>query len=160
MNTMNTMNTIELAFSYDVITQGVLPDLEDPRDRIEVETAPIAQAPSVDDDEWDARQGYGFVRRGRRFRTSLLPTNLEMAARMYAPSFGMAATRTERFVLLLQGVVRALGEEATPDEVFVAMRQLLIDDPIEPTKARLMRDAWLRLWSYQDTGSAIFDPQA
>lgn len=141
-----------LAYRHDVLTDGVLPDLESPHDIIAIEEAPISQAPT--------EGNWGFVRRERRFAASLATTNLTWAIALYAPEFGIAPKRAEQFIQLLKGVTTALGEEATPDEVYVAMRDLLAgaDDNDAPA-GRVLADAWRDLFAYQDAGGVIFDPE-
>lgn len=146
--------TIALAFDYDVLTDGVLPDLEDPRDLI-VE-APVQQVPT---DEPDA--SWGFVKRGRRFPASKSLSNLAWAVALYAPRYGLAPERTKQFIALLEDVSAALGESASPDEVYVAMRQLLVGtNDLDAPRAEVMHDAWHDLWDYQAQGGVIFDPEA
>lgn len=150
------MDTIALAFDHDVLTEGVLPDLEHPRD-LAIEHAPVTQAPFHDEDSGT----WGFVRRGRRFPASLLPKNLEMGARWYAPHFGLAPKRAEQFVALLTDVIALLGDEATPDEVYVHMRDLLAgSSDIPESRLDLLRAAYQDLWDYQAQGGVIFDPEA
>lgn len=146
-------DTIRIAFDHSVLTDGVLPDLESPDDIIMVE-APVQQVPTDDDASW------GFVKQGRRFPASRAPMNLIWAAALYAPRFGMMPKRTEQFIHLLRDVVDALGDEATPDEVFVTMRDLLAGaDDIEPSRASVFHDAWHDLWAYQAQGGIVLDSQ-
>lgn len=151
------MDTIALAFDHDVLTEGVLPDLENPRD-IAIEYAPVTQAPLHDDGDSGT---WGFVRRGRRFRASLLPKNLEMAARWYAPHFGITPKRSEQFVALLTDVIALLGDEATPDEVYIHMRDLLAGTSDVPeSRLDLLTAAYHDYWEYEAQGGYIFDPEA
>lgn len=146
------MNTIAIAYSHDVIQSGVLPDLEDPHD-IAVDFAPVSQAPTT--------RANGFERRGRTFRASLGLKNLEMGARFYGPAFGIHGKRVEQFIKLLTDVHNALGDEASPDEVYVLMRDLLAGtSDIPETPLQLLTAAYEDFWSFQAEGGYIFDPEA
>lgn len=146
------MNGIALALSQPVLESGVLPDLEDPRDILTIDEAPIAQAPTGDGESW------GFERRGRRFRASLSLSNLCWAVAIYAPEYGINPDRAQQFIAFLKGVSQALGEAATPDELYTATRDLLAmrDEPEE----RIVADAYRDLWEYEAQGGYIFDQGA
>lgn len=143
--------TIALAMSQPVLESGVLPDLESPND-IAVIDAPVSQAPTEDP---NAR--WGFVRRERRFPASRSLSNLTWAVALYAPSFGLTVEQSERFIFVLKGAASALGEEATPDELFAAVSNIIAPTIPEPTDYEVMRDAWQDLWEHQAQGGHIFD---
>lgn len=143
------MNTM-LAYEYDVLTNGVLPDLEDASDIIEILDAPVSQAPTTYPE--------GFTKRERGFRASLSPDNLEMGARFYAPAFGIAPKRAEQFVALLRDVIDTLGDDASPDEVYVFMRDLLAGtDDLPKSNLDILTDAYHEFWDYQAQGGVILD---
>lgn len=145
-----------IAFSQPVLESGILPDLESPHD-IAIEEAPVSQAPFQHEED-DA--AWGFVKRGRRFRASLSLSNLTWAVAIYAPGFGLDAVRSQQFIHLLTDVANVLGDEATPDELYVAMRDLLVgtseeaERPIDTITA-----AYRDLWDHQGQGSHIFDSE-
>lgn len=151
------MNTM-LAYEYDVLTDGVLPDLESPhdiigdQDAITVHKAPVTQYPNAN---------WGFVKRERRFRSSLSPHNLTASARFYAPVFGITPQRAEQFVALLRDVIDTLGDDASPDEVYVFMRDLLAGtDDIQESRLTTITAAYYDLWEYQGQGGIILDASA
>lgn len=149
---MNT--TIAIAFDHNVLMDGVLPDLESPDDIIA--EAPITQVPTEEHDD----ASWGFIKRGRRFPASRSTVNVMWAAAIYAPEFGIGPKRAEQFISLLKGVNTALGDDVTPDEVYVAMSDLLAGaDDIPAPAGRVLADAWRDLLSYQDAGGVIFDPE-
>lgn len=97
---------------FHAITEGVLPDNESPKDiPFEVEYAPVSQAPD------------------RSQLRSLRDSNLEWAVRLYAHKFAIDPTGAERIVDLLHEVRAFLGEDAGPNEMFVAMRDILAQRP-------------------------------
>lgn len=145
--------TIAIAMSQPVLESGVLPDLESPDD-IAIIDAPVSQVPT---EEPDAR--WGFVRRERRFPASRSLSNLTWATAIYAPGFGLTSEESERFILVLKGAATALGPDATPDELFVAVSNLIAPTATEPTDFEVMRDAWQDLWEYQAQGGRIFDTE-
>lgn len=144
------MSTLDIALSQSVIESGVLPDNENPRD-LAIEEAPVSQAPIEEDDS----ATWGFVKQGRRFRASLSISNLTWAIAVYAPEFGIVPDRGMQFIEMLKGVAAALGEDASPDELYVVMRDLLAQRN-EPEE-RPLHDAYYDLWAYQAEGGYIFD---
>lgn len=143
------MSTLDIALSQSVIESGVLPDNESRHD-IAIEEAPVSQAP-IEEPE----ANWGFVKRDRRFRASLSLSNLTWAVAIYAPEFGIQPNRGMQFIEMLKGVAAALGEDASPDELYVVMRDLLAQRN-EPEE-RPLHDAYYDLWAYQAQGGYIFD---
>lgn len=146
--------TIALAMSQPVLESGVLPDLESPRD-IAIIEAPVSQVP-ID----DPNATWGFVKRDRRFPASRSLSNLTWAVAIYAPDFGITPEQGMQFISLLKGVASALGEKATPDELFIAVSNLLAPTDEEPTDSEVIAEAWRDLWAYQAQGGHVFDTAA
>lgn len=146
------MSTLAIALSHSVIESGVLPDNESRFD-LAIEEVPVAQAPTE-----EPEANWGFIKRDRRFRASLSLPNLTWAVAVYAPEFGLAPKRSMQFIEMLKGVAAALGEDASPDELYVAMRDLLAQRN-EPEE-RPLHDAYYDLWEFQSQGGYIFDASA
>lgn len=119
---------------FQTIVNGVLPDGESPNDiPFEIEYAPVSQAPTFDIDNLRSRKD----------------VNVEWAARMYAPKFGITPDGAERMVALLHTTRDMLGEHASPTEVYRTMR-----DTLATRRSSELDDHALMLRAFDDANAA------
>ena len=144
--------SVAMYYSHEVLSDGVLPDLESDRDIVapEIVQATITQEPT-------SEPRWGFVARGRRFPASLSDDNLKWAIRVYASRFHIGPQRAEAMTRFLDQCRAHLGPDASPDELYVVMRDLLALRDGEGPSETPVSDAYRDLWQYEADGGFVFD---